>query len=101
MSPHELLHVLDDAIAAAPRGRRAIALELHAPGGNVLGIQGRFLGHTDRGPCYGFTRRQCETMRRIILEAAAEDVGQRTPAGGPVVDDYYTGDAAETEPGVR
>lgn len=94
MSPHELLAVLDDAIAAAPRGRRAIALELHAPGGNVLGVQGKFLGHTEQGPCYGFTRRQCEAIRRVILDAAAADAasGQPAPAGG-VIDDYYTGDA--------
>lgn len=75
MTPHEFLGVLDDAIAAAPRGRRAIALELHVPGGSLWGIQGKHLGVDEGGPVYGFTRRQCEDMRQVIFDAARQDAG--------------------------
>lgn len=82
MTPAEMVAVLDDAIAAAPRKRRAIALELRAPGGRVVvgvppvTIVGKFLGHDEGGPVFGFTRRQCEEIRAVILGAAAEDAGR-------------------------
>lgn len=70
-----MLAVLDDAIACAPSGRRSIALELYVAGGTVLGVKGKHLGSTERGPVFGFTRRQCEEIRAVILAAAAEDAG--------------------------
>lgn len=79
MTPAHMIAVLDDAIAAAPRGRRAIALELHLDGGKLLpslvpgGIVGKYLGTDDRGPVYGFTRRQCEDARAVIREVTARD----------------------------
>lgn len=80
MTPHEFLGLLDDAIAQAPSGRKAIALELYVRGGVVLPkgaphIKGKYLGADERGSLYGFTRRQCEEMREVILAAAREDAG--------------------------
>jgi hypothetical protein len=76
MTPHEMLGVLDDAIAAAPRRpRSAIALELHVPGGSLWGVKGKPLGTDERGPVYGFTRHQCTDMREVILAAARTDAG--------------------------
>ncbi len=75
-TPFEFLAILDDAIAQAPRGRRAIALELHTGhGGVLLGATGTPLGSDDGGPVYGYTRRQCEAMRQVILDAARDDLG--------------------------
>lgn len=84
MTPHEMVAALDDAIAHAPRGRRKIALELRAPGGAVLGVYGKYLGRdpVDGVPVYGFTRRQCEQVRAIILTAAAEDAAAIGDEGG-------------------
>lgn len=92
-----MLAVLDDAIAAAPRGRRAIALELHTrPGGKFvldgeLVATGKYLGQDDRGPVYGFTRRQCEAIQ------AAINASVRAMLNAPASDDPpygvdYTGD---------
>lgn len=77
MDVSHLLAALDDAIAAAPRGRRAIALELHTRNHVVLGVRGRDLGTTPEGQrVTGFTKRQCETLRETILAAAHEDAAR-------------------------
>lgn len=76
MTPFEMLTILDDAIARAPRGRRAIALELRSRP-TVLGQSGHYL-HTEdvegtQIAVYGFTKRQCQAMRAVIVEAARQD----------------------------
>lgn len=72
ISPAQMLGILDDAIANAPR--RGTALSLCVPGGTLLGIKGKPDGPDQYGrPTYGFTRRQCEHLRQIILDAARAD----------------------------
>lgn len=78
MSPHEFLGTLDAAIANAPRGRRAIALELAVPGGVLWGEQGKPCGQDQQGRlCYGFTAAQCRRLRDVVLDAAGQDSGVR------------------------
>lgn len=83
MMPGEMVRLLDDAIAQAPRGRkgrRLLVLELASvPGGVLLGVEGYPTGYDEDGrPTYGFTRAQCVEMRQIILDAAHADMA----AGG-------------------
>lgn len=69
MTPLELLDQVEAAIAdPLPRGRRAVVLALTAP--VVLGQRGVPLAAGG----FGFTRRQCVEMRRVILAAAEADL---------------------------
>lgn len=72
MTPAEFLSTLDHAEARKP-GPRGVVLELTAP--RVLGEKGRHVGDTDRGPVYGYTRRQCRRMRERVYDAARDDLG--------------------------
>ena len=72
MTPGELLTVIDHALAKPP-GRRGAVLELTAP--VVLGVPGKYLGESDRGPVYGYTKRQCRRIRDVIYAAARADMG--------------------------
>jgi len=74
VTPFELVSVIEDADVRAPRGKRQIILELRSP--IVLGQKGVYLGLDAEGHAqYGFTRRQCFKMRKIIYKAAREDSG--------------------------
>lgn len=71
MSPAELLEALD-AAEAQPRSRKYV-LETTAP--VVLGVRGKFIETDQYGAVYGFTRRQCRKIRRVIVNAIREDFG--------------------------
>lgn len=75
MTPHEFVGVLEDALAAEPKGRRAIVLTMHTASIPSLGETGKYVGNDEGGPVYGYTRRQCEAMRERIYAAAREDAG--------------------------
>lgn len=66
----EVLAVFDDAIAAAPRGRRSIALHLHKA--QTYGQRGHYVGQEDGKPVYGYTTRQVKAMRGTVYEALRE-----------------------------
>ena len=74
LTAHQLLTVLDPAIAAASRSRR----DRHVPilrlsGPTVLGQRGREVRDDDGTIVYGYTLAQCEAIRMAILEAAEAD----------------------------
>lgn len=80
MTPAELLDVIDHGLDAGER----YPVQVHAP--VVLGIKGRLLGHAAGQPVYGFSRRQCRRLRRIVLDAAREDLERaqaQEPPDGP------------------
>lgn len=74
MTIFELVTVIEDADAAEPPGRRRIILQVRSP--QLLGQKGRYLGHDDGGPVYGYTRKQARQIRADIFAAAAEDVAR-------------------------
>lgn len=82
----ETLDVCDEARANTPWWRwRKPALELTAP--QVLGVHGRFIpasvsdapdaqyGVIEGRPVYGYSRRQCRQIQKVILAAARSDAG--------------------------
>ncbi|CAN5460906.1 hypothetical protein BH10ACT3_BH10ACT3_17180 [soil metagenome] len=83
MTPFEMLSVLDDAVARAPRRRwwqeHPVALELTAPSVRILDTveTGTFLGNDTEGtPTFGYSTPQCERLRTAILTAARDDAKQ-------------------------
>ena len=82
MTPGELVAVITDADAAEPPGKRRIILEVRAP--VLLGFKGKYLGHDDGGPVYGYRRRDALRMVEMIYAAAREDAaatGEQTEDG--------------------
>lgn len=79
MGPAEFLDALDHGIAVTRRGRQ-FALRVHLNDGQLLGERGRYLGEDEtRRPVFGFNRRQCQRMRKVILDAAAADLAAENP----------------------
>ena len=76
MTPHEMLAVLDDALAHHP-SRRGIAVELTVPAIRFTDPPSVFVGkpipYPDGTRTYGYTSGQCQRMRAVILAAANED----------------------------
>ena len=80
MTPHEMLTALDDALAhRAPA--RVIVVELTVSMVRFtdppMVFMGKPIPQVDGSRVYGYTRKQCEQMRAVILAAAAEDVRER------------------------
>lgn len=73
MTPYEMLNVLDAAIVG-PKAKGGSVLELRSP--TVLGQTGKYIGRDpgDGAAVYGFTRRQCKLMKKVILDAARADL---------------------------
>lgn len=70
-TPGEMVERLEHAIAAKP-GRQRCVMEIGVP--TLLGESGRYLGHDEHGPLYGYRRRQCKRMLLVIRRAVLADM---------------------------
>lgn len=76
-----MLDILDAAVVG-PKTRGGSVLELRSKA-VLLGQKGRYLGRDpeDGAAVYGYTRRQCRKMRKVILDAARADLGGGADGG--------------------